>query len=82
MKNMTDKEICEFCYSAIKTLEEEKKDEVMKCVGAFVLNPKIEKINEKITHFQKQCKHLKIDSNGKCTYCHKQLENKKRGEII
>lgn len=79
MENMTDKEICDFCQSAIKTLEEQKKDEVMKCVGAFVLNPKIEEINKKITTFQKQCKHLNIKPNGKCAYCNKQIKLIKEG---
>ena len=28
MENMTDEELCDFCKSAIKTLEDEKKEEV------------------------------------------------------
>lgn len=77
MEGMTDKEICDFCQVAIKTLEDEKKDEVMKCVGTFVLNPKIEEINKKIANFQKQCKHLNVGPDGKCTYCHKQMSLKR-----
>lgn len=77
MEGMTDKEICDFCQVAIKTLEDEKKDEVMKCVGTFVLNPKIEEINKKIVNFQKQCKHLDIKPDGKCAYCHKQMSLKR-----
>ena len=30
MENMTDEELCDFCKSAIKTLEDEKKEEIMK----------------------------------------------------
>ena len=74
MENMTDKEICDFCQSAIKTLNDEKKEEVMKCVGQFILNPKIEEINKKIITFQNQCKHLVVEGNGKCKYCGKQIE--------
>ena len=77
MEGMTDKEICDFCQVAIKTLEDEKKDEVMKCVGTFVLNPKIEEINKKIANFQKQCKHLNVGPDGKCAYCHKQKKKKR-----
>lgn len=77
MEGMTDKEICDFCQVAIKTLEDEKKDEVMKCVGTFVLNPKIEEINKKIANFQKQCKHLDVKPDGKCVYCHKQMSLKR-----
>lgn len=73
MENMTDKEVCEFCQSAIKTINEEKKEEVMKCVGQFVLNPKIEELNKKISTFQKQCKHLTVKPDGKCAYCGKQM---------
>lgn len=73
MENMTDKEICDFCQAAIKTLTEEKKEEVMKCVGQFVYNPKIKEINQKINNFQKQCKHLNIKADGKCAYCEKQI---------
>ena len=73
MENMTDEELCNFCQSAIKTLMEEKKNEIMKCVGTFIRNPKIDEINTKITSFQKQCKHLNIKSNGHCAYCDKQI---------
>ena len=73
MDNLSDKELCNFCQTAIKTLMEEKKDEVMKCVGTFIHNSKIEEINQKIESFQKQCKHLDIKSNGKCVYCDKQI---------
>lgn len=74
MEDMTDEEVCNFCQSAIKTLNEEKKEEVMKCVGQFVYNPKIEEINKKIMNFQKQCKHLSA-VNGKCSYCGKQISS-------
>jgi len=74
MENMTDKELCDFCKVAIKTLTEEKKEEVMKCVGEFIHNPKIDELNKKIVSFQNQCKHLSLDSKGKCVYCGKQIE--------
>ena len=77
MDNMSDIEVCYFCQSAIKTLKEEKKNEVMNCVGEFVCNPKIAEINKKIANFQNQCKHLHIESNGKCQYCGKQIISKK-----
>ena len=48
MENMTDEELCDFCKSAIKTLEDEKKEEVMKCVGTFIRNPKIDEINKNL----------------------------------
>lgn len=75
MENMTEQEICNFVKVAIKTLEEEKKEEVMKCVGQFVHNPKIDEINQKIASFQKQCKHLDttLKNSGKCPYCGKQI---------
>lgn len=73
MENMTDKELCNFVQAAIKTLTDEKKEEVMKCVGQFVHNPKIDEINAKITSFQKQCKHLDVKPNGKCAYCDAQV---------
>lgn len=69
MENMTDQEICNFCKSAVETLRNEKKEEVMKCVGDFVYNPKIGEINQKIAMFQKQCKHLQVKPDGKCAYC-------------
>lgn len=75
MENMSDKELCDFCQAAITTLTAEKKEEVMKCVGQFVFNPKIDEINKKIANFQKQCKHLQTDTKGKCCYCGKQIEN-------
>ena len=74
MENMTDKELCSFCQAAIKTLTDEKKEEVMKCVGEFIHNPKIDELNKKIVSFQNQCKHLTINPNGKCAYCGKQIE--------
>lgn len=77
MEEMTEEEICNFCQTAIKTLENEKKDEVMKCVGTFIFNPKIEEINKKIANFQKQCKHLSIKPDGKCAYCNAQIELKR-----
>ena len=58
MDNMSEQEICDFCQSAVKALTEEKKEEVMKCVGQFVYNPKIGEINKKIAIFQKQCNDL------------------------
>lgn len=73
MENITDKEQCNFVKAAIETLESQKKDEVMKCVGQFILNPKIEELNKQITSFQKQCKHIDIGPNGKCIYCGKQM---------
>lgn len=69
MENMSDKEICNFVQAAIKVLEEEKKEEVMKCVGQFVHNPKIDEINARILQFTVQCKHLDIKPNGRCAYC-------------
>lgn len=75
MEDMTEKELCDFCKSAIKTLMEEKKEEVMKCVGTFVHNEKIDEINKKISTFQNQCKHIDIDITGKCKYCGKQLKS-------
>lgn len=75
MGNMTDEELCDFCKSAIKTLENEKKEEVMKCVGTFIRNPKIDEINKKIATFQNQCKHIKVDEFGKCVFCKKQISN-------
>ena len=51
MDNMSDIEVCYFCQSAIKTLKEEKKNEVMNCVGEFVCNPRIAEINKKIANF-------------------------------
>lgn len=73
MEGMNDKELCNFIRSAIKTLEDEKKEEVMKCVGTFVVNPRIKELNEQITSFQKQCKHTGISNIQKCPYCGKQL---------
>lgn len=81
MDNLSDKELCNFCQAAIKTLTEEKKEEVMKCVGTFIKNPKIEEIDKKINSFQKQCKHLNIESNGKCSYCGKQIKLTRVEEI-
>ena len=75
MEDMTEQELCNFVQMAIKTLENEKKEEVMKCVGQFVHNPKIDEINQKIASFQKQCRHLNatLNSSGKCPYCGKQI---------
>lgn len=73
MEGMTDREICDFCQSAINTLNQEKKEEVMKCVGQFVYNPKIGELNKKIENFQRQCKHLDVRPDGKCKYCGKQI---------
>ena len=75
MENMSDQEICNFCKSAIETLQNKKKEEVMKCVGNFVYNPKIAEINQKIVMFQKQCTHLKVSATGQCCYCKKQISN-------
>lgn len=69
---MTDQEHCCFIKENIDNLEQMKKDEVMACVGQFVLNPKIDKINRQIAMFQSQCKHLEV-IDGKCTYCKKQV---------
>ena len=49
MDNMSEQVICDFCQSAVKALTEEKKEEVMKCVGEFVYNPKIAEINKNAT---------------------------------
>ena len=77
MENMSDKELCDFCQAAITTLTAEKKEEVMKCVGEFVYNPKIAEINKKIAIFQKQCKHLKVKPDGKCAYCDAKISLKR-----
>ena len=77
MDNMSEQEICDFCQSAVKALTEEKKEEVMKCVGQFVYNPKIEEINKKIAIFQKQCKHLQVKPNGRCAYCNAEISLKR-----
>ena len=73
MENMSDKEKCEFVRTAINTLQDKKKEEVMKCVGQFIYNPEIEKLNKQIANFQNQCKHLDVKPNGKCAYCGKQI---------
>lgn len=73
MEDMTDIEHCAFIKAAVETLENKKKDEVMKCVGQFVYNPEIAKLNKQIDNFQKQCKHLETKPNGKCAYCGKQI---------
>ena len=39
------------------------------------LSDENKEINKKIANFQKQCKHLQIDTKGKCCYCGKQIEN-------
>ena len=75
MGDMTDMEQCAFIKVAVETLESKKKDEVMKCVGQFVFNPEISKLNKQIENFQKQCKHLDTKSNGKCSYCGKQISS-------
>lgn len=72
MENLTDKEWCFSIQTSINLLEQQKKDEVMKCVGQFVLNDKIQSINKQIAMFQQQCKHLDLE-NGKCIYCKKQI---------
>lgn len=77
MEGMTDKEVCNFVKAAVDTLEEKKKDEVMKTVGQFVYNPTIGEINKQIANFQKQCKHLDVNIQGQCIYCKKQLELKR-----
>jgi hypothetical protein len=74
MEEMTDQEICNFVKTSIESLQNQKKEEVMKCVGDFVFNPKIGELNKQITNFQKQCKHLALEG-GKCIYCGKQIEN-------
>lgn len=73
MEDMTDQEVCNFCQAAVHALNEEVKEEVVKCVGKFVYNPKIGELKKKIENFQKQCKHLDVAPNGKCKYCEKQL---------
>lgn len=73
MENITDKEVCNFVKAAINTLEQEKKEEVMKCVGTFVMNPRISEINKQIEQFQKQCKHIGTNNISKCPYCGKQM---------
>lgn len=73
MENISEKEKCNFVKAAIATLEEQKKEEVMKCVGQFILNSKIEEINKQIASFQKQCNHIEKTPGGKCAYCGKQL---------
>ena len=74
---MTEEEKnCLFCKKAIDSLLEEKKEEVMKTVGEFVINPKIKEINKEIAVFQQKCTHLKLDG-GKCAYCKKQIINLK-----
>ena len=77
MENMTDKELCQFIKISIDSLTEQKKDEVMKCVGTFVRNEKIEELNKQINNFQKQCKHLILNPNGKCAYCGKTIQSVK-----
>ena len=73
MEEMTKQEKCNFIKNAINALEIEKKEEVMKCVGQFVLNDKIVELNKQINHFQKQCPH--DETIGKCPYCGKQSGN-------
>ena len=73
MENLTDEDLCFAIQTSIGLLEQQKKDEVMKCVGQFVLNDKIQNINKQIIAFQNQCKHPKLE-NGKCIYCKKQIE--------
>ena len=75
MEEMTDREKCNFVKAAIDTLQEKKKEEVMKCVGEFVFNPAIGELNKQIESFQKQCKHLDVKPNGKCVYCGKQINS-------
>ena len=74
MENLTDKEWCFSIQTSIGILEQQKKDEVMKCVGQFVLNDKIQSINKQIAMLQQQCKHLDLE-HGKCIYCKKQIES-------
>lgn len=72
MDEMTKQDKCNFIKAAVNTLTEQKKEEVMKCVGQFVFNPKIAELNKQIENFQKQCPHE--GANGiKCPYCGKQL---------
>ena len=73
MEEMNAQDICNFVQAAITTLMEQKKAEVMKCVGEFVYNDKIKEINEQIISLQKQCKHLAVGAGGKCNYCGKQI---------
>jgi len=73
MENMPDKELCLFIKQAVNTLYDQKKEEVMKCVGQFVLNDKIVELNKQISNFQKQCKHLDLDTQGRCVYCREQI---------
>lgn len=75
MEEMNDKEICNFVKAAIETLEEKKKNEVMKAVGQFVYNPAIGEINKQIANFQNKCKHINTDGKGQCIYCKKQIES-------
>lgn len=73
MEEMNKEELCVFIKNSIHTLEQEKKEEVMKCVGQFVLNDRIVELNKQIASFQKQCPH--DGTIGKCAYCGKQLGN-------
>ncbi|MBQ2884992.1 MAG: hypothetical protein IJE43_14675 [Alphaproteobacteria bacterium] len=77
MEEMNDKELCIFVKAAIETLEEKKKNEVMKAVGQFVYNPEIGEINKQIINFQNKCKHINVDGKGQCIYCKKQIESKR-----
>lgn len=75
MEEMSKEDLCMFIKNSIHTLEQEKKEEVMKCVGQFVLNNRIIELNKQIANFQKQCPH--DGTTDKCSYCGKQLGNVK-----